>query len=156
MPVIYAFVENAAFCARVMFQQEARVSCAVLVRHGGGCGGGGFASGAWMLGVLDRLGCEVFVSDGHHRNYQSGDRRVVELYPEMNGKMPGSRLVSFRTILSSQWSGHGNVVFFRVGPRRPAIPKPSDGFIRPILGDICRLLGNDTQQPEVRQAPQPG
>ena len=41
VPVVYAFVENAAFCARCLLRGGARVSHVVQVRYGHGLGGGG-------------------------------------------------------------------------------------------------------------------
>jgi hypothetical protein len=107
-PLIYAFVENAAFCAERILPLESRISHIVHVRFGGGCGGGGKSTGIWLLNVLRKLGCELFVTDGHGCR-QSGDTRIYELYPSLSGNESASRLEQIRVIASEGWSGHGDV-----------------------------------------------
>lgn len=53
-PVIYALCENEAFCSKVLLENKAELSHIVHVRYGGGCGGG-YASGAWLLVVLENV-----------------------------------------------------------------------------------------------------
>jgi len=38
--LVYAFVENAAFCSRIVFPNKGKFSHVIHVRYGGGCGGG--------------------------------------------------------------------------------------------------------------------
>jgi len=107
-PVIYAFVENAAFCAEKILPHKGRLSHIVHVRFGGGCGGGGHSTGIWLLNILQKVKCEVFVSDSHY-NRQSGDEMVYRLYPSLAGNEDTSQLEQIRVIESRRWSGHGDV-----------------------------------------------
>lgn len=115
VPVIYAFVENAAFCAQRMLPNNGQLSHVIHVRYGGGCGGGGRSSGIWLINVLDQLGCECFVTDGHHHR-QTGDEHIYRRYPELAGPEDTGRLVPIRTVPSKSWSGHGDVSWNIVKP----------------------------------------
>ena len=115
VPMIYAFVENEVFCAERALPQQAIFSHIVHVRYGGGCGGGGKATGIWLLNVLRKLGCECFVTDGHLRR-QSGDERAYELYPALAGDEDTTQLERIRLIPSKDWSGHGDVSWNIVKP----------------------------------------
>ena len=106
-PVLYAFAENETFFCKKLIPNKARISHIIQVRYGGGCGGGGKASGAWLLNVLNKLNCEVFITDGHH-NWQSGDRAALRLCPDIP-KENHSQLTPIRLVPSDSWSGHGNV-----------------------------------------------
>jgi len=114
-PVVYAFAENAAFCAKRILPLKARLSHIVHVRFGGGCGGGGQSNGAWLLNVLRRVGCEVFISDesisvaNGNPGKRAADKQIYALYPELSGSEDVSQLILIRTIPSESWSGHGNV-----------------------------------------------
>lgn len=114
-PVVYAFAENAAFCARRILRAHGRLSHIVHVRHGGGCGGGGSSDGAWLLNILPKVGCELFISDDGiaagrpHDNPRPADRHAYTLYPELSGPSDVSQLIPIRTIPSASWSGHGDV-----------------------------------------------
>lgn len=115
VPLIYAFVENAALCATRMLPHQARVSHVVHVRSGGGLGGGGYTNGVWLLQSLQRLQCEMFISDGHLQ-HRSGDDRVLELFPNLAG--PRMELLDpIRTLPGASWSHHGDVSWHRCGPR---------------------------------------
>jgi hypothetical protein len=132
-PLVYVFAENEAFCAEKMLPCGAQISHVIDVSYGGGCGGGGHASGAWLLNILPRLRCEVFVTDGHH-NMQSGDWEAVRLYPELGGPEDdegagagvlrprhgggphGYCLECIRRMKSERWSGHGEVTWNLVIP----------------------------------------
>lgn len=106
-PVVYAFAENETFFCKKMVPNDAIVSHIIHVRYGGGCGGGGSASGIWLLHVLRQLHCELFITDGHH-HWQSGDHfalRTCRAIPRTNT----STLTPIRTIHSQGWSGHGDV-----------------------------------------------
>lgn len=107
-PVVYAFVENAAFCVKKILYNEGRLSHIVHVRFGGGCGGGGKSTGIWLLNILRKVRCEVFVSDSHFAR-QSGDERIYHLYPLLSGNEDSSQLEQIRVIRSEGWSGHGDV-----------------------------------------------
>ena len=107
-PVIYAFVENAAFCAEKILPQQGRLSHIIHVRYGGGCGGGGKSTGIWLLNILQRVNCECFITDDHFGK-QKGDKRVYELYPNLSGPESVVQLERIRTIKSEGWSNHGDV-----------------------------------------------
>jgi len=106
-PVLYAFAENETFYCKKLIPNKATITHVIHVRYGGGCGGGGYASGVWLLNVLTKLNCELFITDGHH-HWQSGDTKAIEIcafIPKENS----SQLTPIRTIQSEGWSGHGDV-----------------------------------------------
>ena len=106
-PVIYAFSENAAFCANKILANDGILSHIIHVRFGG-CLGGGKSSGIWILNVLQKVKCEVLVSDNHYSR-QSGDKRIYQLYPSLAGNEDTSQYEQIRTIASERWSYHGDV-----------------------------------------------
>lgn len=106
-PVVYAFAENETFYCRKLVQMKATISHIIHIRYGGGCGGGGNASGVWLVNVLKNLKCEVFVTDGHYY-WQSGDEFALTLCPSIK-RESDVQLTSIRVIQSQVWSGHGDV-----------------------------------------------
>ena len=115
-PVVYAFVENEAFCARKILAKNGKISHVMHVRYGGGCGGGGRSSGVWLLNVLQRIQCECFVTDSHYPQ-QSGDRRTYELYPDLSGNEDTEQFErKIRCVPGESWSCHGNVSWKIVRP----------------------------------------
>lgn len=106
-PVLYVFAENGAFCASHCLPLNARFSHIIHIRYGSGFGGSS-ATGVWLLNVLDRLGCECFITDGHY-GIQSGDKRTCETYPELAGPYDERQLEPYRTINGRWWSNHGDV-----------------------------------------------
>lgn len=106
-PVIYAFAENETFFCKKLVPHEAIISHIIHVRYGGGCGGGGNASGVWLLNVLKQLKCELFITDGHHHR-QSGDEFAIELCSSIP-RESDAQLNPIRVVPSSGWSGHGDV-----------------------------------------------
>ncbi len=80
--LIYAFVENEAFCARVVLPNAGRFSHVVRVVYGSGFGGG-YANGIWLKNILPRVGCEVFITDDRHYSWSRGDKAAIILYPEL-------------------------------------------------------------------------
>jgi hypothetical protein len=107
--VIYGIVENAAFCARVLLPSRTPVTHLVRVRHGGGCGGGGRASGMWLDEMARSLRCQVIVADGTDRA-QEADEAVFEIFPSLSGaRASPPDLREIRRIPGSLWSGHGDV-----------------------------------------------
>lgn len=112
-PLIYALVENAAFCAEKVFACGGKFSHIVHVRFGGGCGGEGKSSGVWITPLLRRLGCEVFVTDGHG-DVREGDRRAIELFPELSQGTAESQLQPIRRIDGRSWSDHGDITWYLV------------------------------------------
>lgn len=110
-PIIYAFAENEAFYCDTLFPNNATISHLIHVRYGGGCGGGGRASGAWLLNVLRKLKCELYITDRQNNwNWQSGDLKAME-YCTNIPKQNLSHLRPIRTIRSKDWCGHGDVVW---------------------------------------------
>lgn len=107
VPLIYAFVENAAFCAQTLLPNQAAISHVVHVRYGGGCGGGS-ASGIWLLNVLRQLNCECLISDGHYYR-QRGDERAWQLYPQLRGDGVAHPGKTIRIVRGEAWSCHGDV-----------------------------------------------
>jgi len=107
-PLIYAFVENEPFCSKILLPMNCSISHIIHVRYGDGCGGGGKSSGVWLLNVLKRLNCKIFITDGHYY-LQSGDKAAYEKYKNLKGKRPEMNVI--RTIRSEQWSDHGDVAW---------------------------------------------
>jgi len=106
-PVVYAFAENESFYCDKLIPNEASISHIIHVRYGGGFGGGGSAAGVWLLNVLKRLNCELFVTDGHHY-MQFGDILAFNLCPSIP-KFSDVQLKPIRVIPSQSWSDHGDV-----------------------------------------------
>ncbi|MBP7653910.1 hypothetical protein KA977_10845 [Candidatus Dependentiae bacterium] len=104
-PVIYAFVENESFCSKILLSQKTSLSHIIHIRYGAPSGGGK-ASGIWLLNVLKKLNCKVFISDGSF-NLSDGDIAAYTLYPNLKGEPPVMETI--RKINSESWSGHGNV-----------------------------------------------
>jgi len=114
-PVVYAFVENAAFCAEKMLPLHARCSHIVHIRFGGGLGGGGKSTGVWLLNVLQKLHCDIFVTDSRY-SHGPGDDRICELYPELSGNEDEGQLNQIRGIPANRWSNHGDVSWNIIQP----------------------------------------
>ena len=72
VPLLYAFVENTAFCFERLRPLDARISHIIRIRFGDG-----YASGTWILPLLGRLECEVFITDECAFN---NDKYVFERY----------------------------------------------------------------------------
>lgn len=111
-PLVYAFAENEIFYCRKLVPNKAKISHVIHVRYGGGCGGGGNASGVWLKNVLGKLNSEVFITDDHHY-WQNGDKKALELCPQIP-REPSVQLAPIRTVNSKSWSGHGNVTWYLV------------------------------------------
>ena len=114
-PVIYAFVENEEFYCKKLIPNKAVITHLIRQRYGGGCGGGGYASGVWLLNVLSRLKCEIFLNAGHF-NWQSGDLKALEFCSSIPNKNL-SKLTQIRSIPSASWSGYGDVSWNLVTPQ---------------------------------------
>lgn len=106
-PVIYAFAENETFYCKVMVPNEAIITHLIHIRYGGGLGGGGKASGIWLLNVLKQLKCELLVTDNHY-SWQSGDLFALTYCPSIPPKSD-VQLITIRRLESNSWSGHGDV-----------------------------------------------
>ncbi len=110
-PLVYALVENAAFCSQIALPNNSAFSHIIHVRYGGGD-----SSGSWLLKVLQELSCEVFITDGYHR-VQLGDRNIMERYPNIRNAQNNYRLEKIRTIGEKLWSNHGNISWDIVKPK---------------------------------------
>jgi len=106
-PVLYAFVENESFYCKKLIPNNTTITHIIHVRYGGGLGGGGKASGGWLLNVLKKLNCELFITDGHH-GWQPGDNEALKLCPSIP-RTNSSQLKPIRTIDGKLWSDHGDV-----------------------------------------------
>jgi len=108
IPVIYAFAENEAFYCKKLAPTKVAISHIIHVRYGSGFGGGR-ASGVWLLHVLKKLNCEVFITDNHHQ-WQRGDLFTLNYCSEIPPRSDAS-LMPIRLIPGYRWSNHGNVTW---------------------------------------------
>ncbi len=111
-PLIYAFAENTAFCAQVLYPQQAEISHIVRVRYGGGLGGGGHSRGLWLLNVLPQLKCDCLVTNTGDWERGEGvvaDERIYQIYPGLHGSEDEKRLRSLGYVPGHRWSGYGDV-----------------------------------------------
>lgn len=106
-PVLYAFSENETFYCKKLVPNNSTITHIIHVRYGGGLGGGGKASGVWLLNVLRTLNCELFITDGHH-NWQSGDYFALKFCSSIP-RQSDAQLTPIRVVESARWSGHGDV-----------------------------------------------
>lgn len=107
-PVLYVFAENEVFCAEKILPLKIKIPFVIHVRYGGGAGGGGKSTGIWLLNILNHIGCEVFIHDGHFR-MQSGDERAMQLYPALSGPCQLPHSETIRTLPGQAWSDYGSV-----------------------------------------------
>jgi hypothetical protein len=115
-PLLYVFSVNEMFCGKCLIPNEAQLSHVIHIRYGGGCGGGGSASGIWIQNVLRKLGCEYFITDNHYY-WQNGDLKAAQLFPELGWEDENLLLTPLRKIHSIGWSGHGDVVWNKVSSK---------------------------------------
>ncbi len=107
IPIIYVNSENESFCSRYVIGNTS-FSHIVHVRYGGGIGGGGYASGAWLMNVLKKLNTEVFITD-EHLDWQTGDKAALAKYANLQSEEKVDEYPNVYTVPSASWSGHGNV-----------------------------------------------
>lgn len=111
--LLYAFVENLAFCRDVLLPNQVKVAEIIHNRFGGGFGGG-HARGGWLLHVLEALGCEIFITDGRHLEWSDGDRAAMDQLIAAGHCQPAGRTPvfgrAFREIDGRLWSGYGDKV----------------------------------------------
>ena len=81
-------------------------------------GGGGSATGVWLINVLKQLGCEVFISDGHYA-WQEGDNKAADIYPPLADHGQNPDLEGIRSMPGESWLNHGNVIWNLVSWIRP-------------------------------------
>jgi len=113
VPVLYVFAENAAFCAEVLLKYNANISRVLNIRHGGGLGGGGKSTGKWLLNVLERLNCQLYIADSYDVEEDSNKDIACELYPELRNEENSVKLNTIRTIASEKWSDYGDVQWLK-------------------------------------------
>ena len=106
-PVLYAFAVNETFYCNKLVPSQAIISHIIHVRYGGGLGGGGYATGIWLLNVLKVLRCELLISDGRY-DWRKGDFFALEFCKSIP-RFPSSNLMPIRVIKSQDWSCYGNV-----------------------------------------------
>jgi hypothetical protein len=106
-PVLYVFMENTTFFCQKLAPNNAVISHIIHIRYGGGCGGGGTATGIWLKNVTQVLQTEIFLTDGHD-HWQRGDYFALDYCPKIPRDVHVI-LKNIRTINSSGWSGHGDV-----------------------------------------------
>lgn len=110
VPLLYINAINEYFCMDFLIRYQAIISYIIHVRYGGGCGGGGRASGAWLNYVLELLKTEVYITD-EQEDLQSGDEVFLEQFPKLKLQtVPKKTLL--RTIPSENWSSHGDVNWY--------------------------------------------
>lgn len=122
-PLIYLFVENVAFFTHLAIPAGARFSHVIHVRHGGGLGGGGSCSGAWLLDTLAVTECEAFITDGHLHD-RPGDRIARRALRAAAGEAVHSdpvKLQAYRFLQGTAWSNHGDLTW--------NIPLPSSSYL---------------------------
>lgn len=100
--LIYAFVENEAFCSMVALPNCAQFIYISTVKYGGGFSGGN-AMGGWLHNILAKVGCKIFVTDERPR-WEKGDIEAVKLYPSL-GPVNSKDCFSSRVVYSTKsWS----------------------------------------------------
>ncbi len=123
-PVLYAFVENAAFIGSIAQPAGAVFSHIIHVRYGGGFGGS-TSAGGWLQHTLTTLGCELYITDGS-TELCPADTMIRERYPDIWRPVPP--LAHIRTVPGKSWSDHGDVQWLIVGRDRESI----SGVIDPV------------------------
>ncbi len=109
LPLVYIFAENAAFCEHMALPENAKFSYIIHVRYGGGFGGGGKSTGSWLVPILLKLGCKIFVTDGSHSD-QEADLYIKNNFQNIrHSKKYRCTLEPIRVISSRLWSDYGNV-----------------------------------------------
>jgi hypothetical protein len=106
-PVLYAFAEKETFFCKKLIPNNAIITHIIHVRYGGGLGGGGKATGIWLLNVLKQLKCELLITDNDYR-WQSGDKFTLTYSPSIPPE-GDAILITIRTLESKFWSNHGDV-----------------------------------------------
>ena len=115
VPVVYAFGENAAFCAGCLLPGGARISHVVQVRYGHGLGGGR-AGPEWVRRQLARLGTEVFVTDEAEGN-DGLSEEVYGFFPGLDAPpVDSTAWPVLRQLPQASWDGYGAVRWRRVPP----------------------------------------
>jgi len=112
-PVLYVFSENGAFCAERIIPEGGWLSHIVHVRFGGGLGGGGKSAGGWLLHILRKVRCELFISDENLAT-SKGDERILNRYPILKELGSPPHFEGIRTIPSTSWSSYGDVTWNKI------------------------------------------
>jgi hypothetical protein len=81
--LLYAFVVNEPFYAKIVRPNQGRFSHIIRVIYGNGFGGG-HTSGIWLLNILKEVDCKIFITDNRHFSWlESADSDALKLYPEL-------------------------------------------------------------------------
>lgn len=107
VPVIYCFAENTVFFKDILLANKAKISHVIHVRYGGGLGGGGKASGVWILKTLKLLSSEILITDNNY-HWQAGDEFAFSLCPILDEQLEPT-FETIRTLPGEKWSNHGDV-----------------------------------------------
>lgn len=108
VPVIYVFAVNEEFMSKVVLPNDGKLSHIINIRYGGGLGGGGLVRGNWVPNILNKVGCELYISDNSNSDDRN-DELVFVNYPNIANNHSKPTLKSIRTIDSKQWSNYGDV-----------------------------------------------
>jgi len=124
VPLIYIFAPNEAVFDYYIRRTGVAISHVVHVRYGGGLGGGGKSSGAWLLDILDHTDTQVWISDNHLEE-QTGDSFFMENVLRNRFKNGRDRVIlkPIKTLPGYLWSDHGDVTFHMVEKKVPGIKK---------------------------------
>ena len=112
-PVIYAFSENETFYCNKLAPNNATTTHIIHVRYGFGLGGGE-ASGVWLLNVLEKLNCELYITDGLQQDkWRAGDNFALKFCSSIP-KQSDARLTRIRVVRSIHWPRYGYVSWYKV------------------------------------------
>ena len=84
IPVIYVHAENEAFAAEVLLPNHAQIDLIFHCVYGGGLGGGK-ARGNWLVNILKRVHCKIYIKYDKF-DWQEGDSAAVRIYPTLGQK----------------------------------------------------------------------
>lgn len=115
--LIYVKTENEAFCSEVMIPMRARISHLVHKNYGGGLGGGGSARGAWLPGVLTRLGVEAYITDDRD-SMEEGDLLAIQHYGNLRPSFNFPVLELYRVQPGRCWDTNFDIKWFKVNGER--------------------------------------
>jgi len=142
VPMLYAFVENTAFCAKILLKHQAQLSHILHIRYGGGLGGGGRSRGVWLQQMLSTFKVEYYLVDnsgsdsgllglgaGHHFSrhgapFHFGGRGELQkfaekYFPEFSDVLrdnASKEIIAtlFEETYEQLWSYYGNVKWLKL------------------------------------------
>lgn len=138
-PVVYAITENESFYCYKIAPNNAKISHIVHVVYGSGLGGGR-ATGAWLINVMQKLNCELFITDGR-LYWVSGDEYALAFCPSIPKERTArfteirNQKNSWRTLCSGNYNVHDyydglNVLDGEVNWYRVTYFEPGEEFHR--------------------------